>query len=311
MRRALILALCLLAAGVTSEARADTGAAQEAYERASEAFGRKSYSEAAAGFALADRLQPNPVALEAAFKAVLLADDPVLGMELVERAEQRPPNPKIEGYLKQARAAFGQRAGKLAATCADERGCTVKLNGAVLELGKRHWVRAGSQVLEVTVDGKSTTHQVEIKPGATLEFTAPAPPRPVQVTTPPAPAVAGPAPERQQPKKTETPTSAGLHPAIFGVTAGLFAVAGGVTIWSGVDTLALNDRYLEELDDSAREPGMAAQDRTNVLIGVTIGGAIATTLVAIFTDWGSGDDHAAARPGAAIRYRGRTLVLEF
>lgn len=304
MRRILVAALFVAATGFASVAHADPGAAQQAYERASEAFGRKSYSEAAAGFALADRLQPNPVALEAAFKAVLLADDPVLGMELVERAEQRPPNPKIEGYLKQAKAAFGQRAGKLAVTCADERGCTVKLNGAVLELGKRHWVRAGTQVLEVTVDGKSTTHNVEIKAGASLDFTAPAPPKPVEAVTPPAP-IAPTAPARQQPKFNTPAPSSGLHPAVFGVTAGLFAVAGGVTIWSGVDTLSLNDRYLEEGDDSAREPGMAAQDRTNVLIGVTIGGAIATTLVAIFTDWGS------SPRTSGIRYRDRTLTLEF
>lgn len=304
MRRTLVAALLVAATGFASVAHADPGAAQQAYERASEAFGRKSYSEAAAGFALADRLQPNPVALEAAFKAVLLADDPVLGMELVERAEQRPPNPKLEGYLKQAKAAFGQRAGKLAVSCADERGCTVKLNGAVLELGKRHWVRAGTQVLEVTVDGKSTTHNVEIKAGASLDFAAPAPPKPVEAVTPPPP-VAPTAPARQQPNINTPAPSSGLHPAIFGVTVGLFAVAGGVTIWSGVDTLSLNDRYLEEGDDAAREPGMAAQDRTNVLIGVTIGGAIATTLVAIFTDWGS------SPRTSGIRYRDRTLTLEF
>lgn len=99
------LALVLtLAASVTSAAWAgNPKAASEAYNKASEAFARKSYAEAAAGFAVADGLEPNPVALESALKAAILADEPVLGMELVERGASRPPDPRVETQMKRAR----------------------------------------------------------------------------------------------------------------------------------------------------------------------------------------------------------------
>ncbi|NUP11705.1 MAG: hypothetical protein HOW73_37135 [Polyangiaceae bacterium] len=287
---ALVLATCTFALDV----QANPNAAKEAYDRAADAFARKSYSEAAASFALADRLEPNPIALEAAFKAVLLADDPVLGMELVERAGSRPANPKIDSYVVQAKAAFETRAGKLSVTCADERGCTVKLNGVDLELGKRHWVRAGAQQLAVTVDGATKPYSIDVKPRASVDFTAPAPPRS------PSAAHGDAATETNEAgPRVEDKPSRGLHPAIFGVTAGLFAIAGGVTIWSGVDTLDLHDRY-ETGDDGARDAGVAAQDRTNILIGVVAGGAVATTIVAIFTDWG-GKDAEASSP-TAVRF---------
>jgi hypothetical protein len=76
--------------------------------------------------------------------------------------------------------------------------------------------------------------------------------------------------------------------ATGGLTAG--------TIASGVDTLGLNDDYLAG-DDAAKEPGQSAQLRTNVLLGVTLAAATATTIFAIFTDWGGAA--VAVGPGTA------------
>lgn len=94
---------------------------------------------------------------------------------------------------------------------------------------------------------------------------------------------------------TDAPASGGgITPVVFIVGAGLTAVAGGILIWSGIDTLTANDNYVlaaglpdatvglvEPLYNSAVE----AQLRTNVLVGVTAALAATTVILAIFTDW--------------------------
>lgn len=94
-----------------------------------------------------------------------------------------------------------------------------------------------------------------------------------------------------------------LHPAFFLGAAGLALASGGVLIWSGIETLALNDAYLLSNDPATIEAMYASAESqqllTNVFIGVTAGlGAIAAVLV-IFTDWnafGGGSERASLRP---------------
>lgn len=102
----------------------------------------------------------------------------------------------------------------------------------------------------------------------------------------------------------EPASGGGVTPVVFIVAAGLTAVAGGVLIWSGIDTITANDNYVAAAD--ARRPladieslygsAMDAQTRTNVLIGVTSALAAASLILVFFTDWGggSGDTEAAA-----------------
>lgn len=101
----------------------------------------------------------------------------------------------------------------------------------------------------------------------------------------------------------------GITPVVFIVAAGLTAVAGGVLIWSGIDTLTANDNYVRSADaaplatvESLYASALDAQLRTNILVGVT--GALAATAVilAIFTDW-DGDppaDSPASAPAASL-----------
>jgi hypothetical protein len=100
------------------------------------------------------------------------------------------------------------------------------------------------------------------------------------------------------------PTAAGddatsdlLAPWVFVTIAATTAVLGGVTIWSGIDTLSKNGAY----KDYARYPDAApatarrdyadahsAQSRTNILIGTTAVMAAASIAFGVwFTDWGS------------------------
>ncbi len=292
--RAALLAACIVAAGgaLASTALAgDPEAARKAYDKASEAFARKSYAEAAAGFAIADGLEPNPVALDSALKAAVLADDPVLAMQLVERAESRPKDPRVEASAKKARDKLASRAGRLSVTCPDERGCSAKLDGVALELGKRVWVRPGLQRVEVVIEGATTGHAVDVPAGGTTDFVPPAPPRaatPAPTPAQPAP-VAPPPLQPMQPPSDQRPRTPeedrGISPAWFVVGAVATAALAGVTIWSGVDTLDRHEAFLDG-DDSAKGPGEDAQLRTNLLLGGTLLSAAGTAITGIFVDWG-------------------------
>jgi len=84
-----------------------------------------------------------------------------------------------------------------------------------------------------------------------------------------------------------------LPPVLFWVGAGATVAAGGVTIWSGLDTVNNPgvDRVKAECkagDESCKlyQDGRAKQTRTNILIGVTGVFAVATGVLAAIVDWG-------------------------
>lgn len=312
MNRRTVAAALLFAMALSAPISAFAGdpeAARKAYDRATEAFARKSYAEAAAGFSIADGLEPNPVALDSALKAAILADDPVLGMQLVERSESRPKDARVEASAKRARDKFASRAGRLSVTCPDERGCSAKLEGVLLDLGKRAWVRPGTQRVEVIIESTATQHAVEVVAGGTTDFVPPVPVRPVVPITQPAPAtqpapVAQPQPLLNDRRAPPPEDDRGISPAWFVVGAVATAALAGVTIWSGVDTLERHDAFTGG-DDSAKEPGEDAQLRTNLLLGGTLLSAAGTAITGIFVDWGGAPSQSALPfpRGVAVQVR--------
>lgn len=108
-----------------------------------------------------------------------------------------------------------------------------------------------------------------------------------------------------EPPEAETDSVDGpLDPWVFAGVLGTAAVLGGITIWSGMNTLDLNDEY----KDYARQPDAspaaarraysdahAAQTRTNVLLASTGIFVAAAMVVGVwFTDWGEEADRKAA-----------------
>jgi tetratricopeptide (TPR) repeat protein len=82
---------------------------------------------------------------------------------------------------------------------------------------------------------------------------------------------------------------------------GATAVLGGVTIWSGVDTLSVKDKYDDDPSSKLKHKGEKAQLRTNVLIGATGLFAAATAVVGVFfTDWKGKSRDAEVSPQAKI-----------
>jgi hypothetical protein len=150
------------------------------------------------------------------------------------------------------------------------------------------FVNPGSHLVEATVEGERLRREVSIDEGAAktvLLERAPSPkpepraaPRPV---VQPKPAAPGPR------------DHGGVTPWVLAPFAGATALAGALTIASGVDTQIARSQYLDIPEDERTQAqyddGKFKQDRTNVLIGVTAGLALVTGAVAIFAiDWGEG-----------------------
>ncbi len=301
------------------EVHGQAPSAKSAYEAATAAFTAKRYAEAATGFARADLLEPNAIALESALKAAVLADDPVLGMELVSRADARPVDARVEPLKKRAREAFEKRVGRIELRCGDGAACFGKVEpgGRALEPGRPIWLPVGDVVVTVSSDAARAPEPVTVSAGALVVVQAlptRTPAAPSASASPPsasasaAPTASSPAvsPSAAPPIRSSVPPSpaapsiepsSGLSPVWFTISA--IATGGLVagTVASGVDTLAVHDAYLAG-DDSAKEPGQSAQLRTNILLGVTLAAAAATTIVAICTDWG-GTATLAIGPGTA------------
>lgn len=107
-----------------------------------------------------------------------------------------------------------------------------------------------------------------------------------------------------EPAPTPEPASRPpLHMGIFIATLGAAVGAGGVAVWTGLETLSLHDDYeaATELDAAraAYDDGTSYELITNILIFSASGLAGLSVIFAILTDWedGGGEDTASrARP---------------
>ena len=298
MKRTTLIAAAF-ALGLALPGAAAASPASDAYDAANIAFQERRFEDAALGFAAADALEPNPVALESALKASIAADDPAIGMDLVTRAESRPTNPRVAPLAKQARETFEKRAGKLSVSCPHEPRCVVRVDGRKREIGVRSWVRAGTKVVEVVLPDAKVSHQVDVMPGNEVDFAVPKHEKPA-----PPPPKARPEDEPLPPPRRVEEPSGGAHPGFAIATGALFLGAAGLTIWSGIDTLQIHSEFVHA--EATAEEGKSAQLRTNILLGVTGGGAVAFTIVAILTDWKAfsrKDPPAAEKTGTSIRLR--------
>lgn len=290
-----------LAAGVAT--------AREIYDQGAAAYRRGEYAAAAELFARADEIAPNAVALEAALRAALRADEPVLGIELAERAEERLEarsrergdarskermNERARAREREAdgrgasllaaagaaRDAFASRVGRIEASC---RGCTARIDGASVPPGRPRWVEAGFHLVQLGSSGRIERRLVNVEPGTLVRVELARPPKPaVAASSEPSPVAA--APPRASDSSQEPPAAPegrGLSPAWFwGGTAvtGALAVA---TALSAVDTAMKYSAFVAEPTRYAASAGQAAEARTFVLLGVTAGAGIATAILGI------------------------------
>ena len=300
--RMAVVAACLsVAPGV---ARADDAAnevqAHQAYDRGTSAYRRKDYITAAREYAAADALSPNPTALQAAIDAAVLADDPVLGTQLLDRARGAPRSDALLTTMLVAEKRFAGRTGRVRMSCPASP-CLATIDGAAVDPALPAVVRVGSHSVLVQSGGYTTTRTVTIAPDETVVVgpnstanpgAAPLPgPSPAPSSAPaPSPRDAPPADAPAPAPVASADVGTGISPVWFFVGVGATAVAGGVTIASGADTASKHASFEQCLQrkescSSQQTSGQSAQTRTNVLVGVTAVLGVATALTLPFVRW--------------------------
>ena len=263
--------------------------AREAYARGGAAHDRGDHETAAREFARADELVPSNAAIEAALDAAVLSRDIKLCLSIIARAEARPLDERASHALAQAKRAMAPLTGTIVVVCAGAQQCTVALDGDPSVDARRPIAAArGAHHLRVERDGRVQLANIELpsEREATVAESTPAPPPAWQ------------APVAQEPvaaKPATTPTAGGYRVASL-VTGGLSLAVGGITLWSGLDTLDTHRAFdaahcgpgaaagtVPGADCGAlADSGQSAQLRTNVLLVSSLTLALAAVAIELF-----------------------------
>jgi hypothetical protein len=320
---ALVLVGAMLGTFVPGIARADDAdpeairRAKTEFEDGSHAYRAERWELAASHFEAADEAVPDDRALRMAMRARQKAGHKARAATLAAAALRRYPN--ADGTVDLANELLHELRDELheiEITCT--RPCVLTVGTRVVP-GRRaeSWSvfldPGAARVSAAFETGGPASHQLDAIAGGsgsiTLEPTAA--PAPTSTSTPTPPAT----PRPGEGTAVDTPAADGPsfieHPGVF--VAALVATAGlgGVTIWSGIDTL--QDPGEETVREACRgegprcpeyQLGLEKQLRTNILIGATAGMAVLTGIIGLaVTDWGGDDDvEAAWLEGVSIAY---------
>jgi len=263
-------------------------AAEAAYDRGSTAYREGDYSRAARWYESANEMAPSAHALIQAIRSHRRADNDrraaTLAVELVsEYGEDRMG--EHAGIVERV----APEAYRLDVRCEAE--CELQVDGQP-ETYRTFFLTADTQhVVVARFPEGEVTEQVRGGPGEQQELVL-EPPEPEE---PEAGGVAvgagtgsGTGAAGGTGARTD-PGGGGISPAYFVVGLLLTAGAGGVAIWSGLDTLDAAEDYENMPTHDGLQNGRDLELRTNVLIAAAAGLGTATLIFALVTDW-SGDD---------------------
>jgi hypothetical protein len=263
-------------------------AAEAAYDRGTRAYRGGDYAQAARWYETANELAPAAAAVLQAIRAHARAGNTLRAGTLIQHVVDEYGEDRARRYIRHLHDA--ERDGfKVTISCTD---CTIELDGEA-EVFRTFFLApdVAHSVVAIFEDGRSE-EEVQGAAGTSREITLEPPP------PPPEPVAVAPV-ERPAPPPEE---SSGISPWFFISGLVLTAAAGGVAVWSWLDTLSAADEY--ELEIATNGPTQRARDmldsgrdlelRTTILdIGTAVLGA--TTLVLlIFTDFDGDETEEAA-----------------
>jgi hypothetical protein len=275
--------------------------AAESFDRGRDAYKAGRFGEAAEQFERADSNAPSATALELAIKARDKAGDldraatlALLAVDLYAsevQSEETGLGKVAPPLLERARKELYE----LDVQCSEP--CQL-VDGKKLVHGepaaqRAIFLTAGQHELVAGFsDGRTLAKSVTATAGGSGELAFEAPPMPAAEPVPEPVAE----PQPKAPPDNASNKSSGWSPAVFFVGVGLTVASGGVTVWSGLDTKnspgaerVKNECAAGDTECDLYQEGLAKQTRTNVLIGVTGGLALATGLIGAFAiDWGNG-----------------------
>jgi hypothetical protein len=295
------LALLIALTGAVTAVAADAApsvdeikAAEADFNRGREAYKATNYVEAGEYFESADSHAPNDRVLELAINARDKAGNIDRAATLAQYGLDQYPNSE---RIRKVAAPLVERgkAEMFVVTVQCDEECNL-LDGTRLVHGgpttrRIVFLTPGDHTIRAAwSDERAQSKNVGGKAGETGSLEFQAPPVPAKVEAPPAGATSGNPALDQGPAKEPF----GLPPIYFLIGAGTTAALGGVTIWSGIDTV--NNPGAAKVKDecnrgqpdcqSLYDKGRSAQLRTNILIGATSVVGAATAIVGIFaTNW--------------------------
>lgn len=293
------------------------------YDAGRRAYTDNKFEEAAVHFENAYHDAPNAQTLRNAIRARRQAGQLARAATLAALAESKYASDEATATtVKETLADAEPKLHRVVVICDPE--CGVAADGRVASLEDSQkltlFFDPGSHALVISWSGeRSKEIKIDGKAGAKQEFTLQAPPMPVKppdTTQNTGGGTTGGTTTTHAPPPSTKP----LGPALFIVGTILTVGAGGVLIWSGVDTLNnpgtdVVKQKCAGLGESCPQyqQGLSSQLRTNVLIGVTAGLGVLTGIVGIFlTQWSSPKKEAAVRvlPSVAISPAGGSAGLE-
>lgn len=260
----------------TGDAVQNRQAAAQAYDRAASLYVGGDFAQAGQWFMSAYRLAPSRAALVQAVRSYQRAGELARsGTLAILLGEAYPSDAASTELVSQIVEEAGRSSVLLTVECG---GCVVEVDGrllatrgAYLSPDNRHAVIAyfGDVRVERTAEGsrgQQVLLEIPTPDGVSMQ------PNGSDGSTPP-------------PLTTRDRGVRVLPSGVFWTGLGLTAVVGGLTVWSGVDTLSGVDAYEEDPSEDRYSNGQRKERRTNALLGATAGLAFVTILTAFFTDF--------------------------
>jgi hypothetical protein len=285
--------------------------AAEHFDAGVAALKQRDFERAAAEFEAADAAVPGPQALKQALKARDKAGQKAQAATLAAMALDRYDGDGVVDKLaRETLDLLGPLLARASVSCLAP--CKLAVDGhevsGVARKRRVIYLDPGHYTLSVTFAGKDSPppRDVDARAGRALDLRFAPQQKAEPAPEPPAPA---PAPDAEKPSKSEKPPEdakpeakpeeetpppprKGIHPAIFGVGLASTVALGATTVWSGVDTLNNPGAAAVKAGCQGQgtscplyQEGVSKQNRTNALLGSTLGVAGATIIVAIFTRW--------------------------
>ncbi|WP_437812911.1 hypothetical protein [Sorangium sp. So ce1078] len=268
-------------------------AAARAFDEGERAFRAGDFARAAAAFEAAYRAAPHASSLWNAARSWHRAGEAVRAANLYARyLREAPPDAPDRDAAGAALGQIAPRLGRIEVYAPGAR--DVRVDDAPVE-GASVYVNPGSHVVAGEVDaqvlrrteviGAGEVRSVALVAAAPREL-PPAPPAPL----PPPPAAGAPAARTATPRTSLAPPPARRPLPPAGVIAGaaVTAIGAGLTVASGLDTLAARDAFDAAPTEENLVAGRGKQRRTNVLLGATLGlGALTGAAALWLVDWGT------------------------
>lgn len=265
----LVLASTTVAIPAMAETEEDRKEAGKLFVEGQRAFTTGDFRHSAESFEAAYQKVPKLPALWNAARAWHRAGEPVKAANLyASYLDKAPPKAPDRASAIKSMKELESKLGRLEVHA--EGFDSVTVDAAPLD-GTRLYVTPGSHLVEGKKGTKTAKETPNAQAGTTTSVVLAVPDEPA----PPPPVV------EQKPE----PKSHGLSPAFVAVGGVLTGISAGLVIWSGLETIGQRSTFDKFPTQKNLDDGRSMETRTNVLIGVTLGLAVATGVVAIFTDW--------------------------